>query len=108
MATVNYWLSFKVATANSTSKGTDSVRRQSIYDAVGKMDAGYWDETTSFLLFGADDDIDAVGKKAIAGLDPALDTVVIRRVSHSTARYWGKVNSLVSLRGYVPNITRLS
>ncbi|WP_404417827.1 hypothetical protein [Brevundimonas vesicularis] len=108
MAIVNYWLSFKVSTDRSTSKGADTVRRQSIYDAVTAFDPGYWEETTSFILFEAQDDIDAVGRTVVAGLDASLDTLVIRKVSTAAARYWGKVTMPTSLRGYVANITRLS
>ena len=55
MATANYWLSFMVATERSAAKGVESLRRQSIYAAVQVFDSGYWDETTSFILFEADD-----------------------------------------------------
>ncbi|WP_312806253.1 hypothetical protein [Agrobacterium cavarae] len=107
MTTVNYWLSFKVATDRSTSKGDDAKRRQSIYDTVTLMDVGHWKETTSFILFEAPDTIDAVGRKIVAGLDADLDTVVIRRVSNSAARYWGVVTDPASLGGYVAGIARL-
>lgn len=108
MATVIYWLSFKVSTDRSPSKGVDGVRRQSIYDAVTTFDPGYWEETTSFILFDAEDDIDAVGRAVVAGLDADLDTVVIRKMSTATGRFWEKVTMPTFLRGYVANITRLS
>lgn len=108
MATCNYWLSFKVASENSTSKGSESARRQTIYAAAAKLDSGYWEETTSFILFEADDNVDTVGKALVAGLDPNLDTVVIRKMASATARYWGKVGMPTSLRGYVANISRLA
>jgi len=107
MATANYWLSFTVATDRSASKGVESLRRQSIYAAVQKLDAGYWDETTSFILFEAGDDIDVVGKAVVAGLDPDLDLLILRKVSSASARCWGQVKQPTSLRGYVANIARL-
>ena len=107
MATANYWLSFMVATDPSAAKGVESLRRQSIYAVVQVFDSGYWDETTSFILFEADDDIEVVGKAVVAGLDPDLDLLILRKVSSASARYWGKVTQPTSLRGYVANIARL-
>ena len=107
MATANYWLSFMVATERSAAKGVESLRRQSIYAAVQVFDSGYWDETTSFILFEADDDIDVVGKAVVAGLDPDLDLLILRKVASASARYWGKVTQPTSLGGYVANIARL-
>lgn len=107
MATANYWLSFMVATDRSAEKGVESLRRQSIYAAVQVFDSGYCDETTSFILFEADDDIDVVGKAVVAGLDPDLDLLILRKVSSASARYWGEVTQPTALRGYVANIARL-
>nr|WP_314433935.1 hypothetical protein [uncultured Brevundimonas sp.] len=107
MALVSYWLSFSVKKAPSRTKGDDNKRRQSIYDAISAWDGAYWDETTSFALFDAPASIVTVARAIVAGLDPALDKIVIRRVGAPVARYWGAVDYPANLESYIDNIERL-
>lgn len=108
MAICSYWLSFTVASENSTRKGSESVRRKTIYAAAAKLDPLYWEETTSFILLEAVDNIDTVGRAVVAGLDPARDTVILRKVGTPTARHWGVIERPEALKSYIANIAPLT
>lgn len=107
MAKTKYWLSFEVS-KKASSKGTDGVRRQSLYSAIDVYDDNHWDETTSFVLFEAPDDIDVVGRAIVKGLDETLDKIVIRKVASSTARYWGEIGRKTGLSNYLDGIKPLT
>lgn len=108
MAHVPYWLSFSVKNAPSRTKGDGNRRRQSLYDLIARWDPAAWEETTSFILFDAPETIDTVVRALVAGLDPSLDRIVIRRVDAPVARYWGAIESPSGLEAYIARVQRLT
>lgn len=104
----NYWVSFTVHKGDR-AKGTYDVRRDSIYAvAQGPTKSNpHWVETTSFILFTSGDDIDVVGKKIVAGLDGAVDVLLIGKVGVKADRYWGAVKDTKKLISLYPTMTPL-
>lgn len=71
-----YFVSFRVAEIN-TPEGTQAERRRSISDNAAAFGGGYWDETTSFIIFDCELDTPGAGAAVVRGLSRAHDLAVV-------------------------------
>jgi hypothetical protein len=94
-----YWVTFRLAAGSTYEK-----RYQSMLDAMVECRNGSWGEPTSFWLVSTNLTIDAFIKKLTAGLSASTDLVVVRNLAKDNSRYFGKVDHLDVLKGFLPLI----
>jgi hypothetical protein len=100
-----YWLSFRIQNKDVNGKSYGD-RYNNFVETLRGLRAGYWEETTAFMIFQSDykiDEIAAAAKKAFA---PSADLFVIRALDSKTARACGNIadNDLFALMPYATNI----
>jgi hypothetical protein len=87
-----YCVTFRLLNQTIDGKTYDD-RRQSILDGVYQKGAGYWEETTSFLMVESALDTNAFAAKASNGLSAKHDMLVAFDPSDMSVAYFGAIKS---------------
>ncbi len=98
-----YLVSFRVASVDLAL--TEQQRRDSIYEKVENVVV--WDETTSVLIFEADQNIDTLMAIMTRDLDPRYDMMLIRRIGYKSTVFWGAIKNELLLKSLVPEARRV-
>ena len=101
-----YCVTFRIADKPVGGR-TYAERRQMLVDNVYTPNAGYWEETTSFLLVNSSLHTQAFAAKAVEGLSPRDDIVVVFDPSDMSASYFGPIEHAEVLRSFFPLATPL-
>lgn len=98
-----YLVSFRVASVDLAL--TEQQRRDSIYEKVENVVV--WDETTSVLIFEADQNIDTLMGIMTRDLDPRYDMMLIRRIGYKNTVFWGAIKNELLLKSLMPEARRV-
>lgn len=80
-----YWLSFRIG-----DKGNYESRYEALLANLRLCKTGkYWEETTSFVVFTSNLDIDQISGTLSEGLKPDWDLILVREMDKQSARIWG-------------------
>ena len=80
-----YWLSFRIG-----DKGNYESRYEALLANLNRCKRGkYWEETTSFVVFTSNLDIDQISSTLSEGLKPDWDLILVREMDKQSARVWG-------------------
>ncbi|HEX2257287.1 MAG TPA: hypothetical protein VHG92_11420 [Afifellaceae bacterium] len=101
-----YCVTFRIADKSVNGK-TYADRREALIDNVYADNDGYWEETTSFFFVGSSLDTYSFAKKAVKGLSPNDDLVVLFDPSDMSAAYFGPVEHLDVLKFFLPGIKKV-
>lgn len=99
---IDYWITFRIE-----NDKTWQDRYDSLVEAVEENCDSVWDETTSFYLADSQLEIDPLGQRLVAGLNPRKDILVIRKLNVSVSRYFGAVKNLDLLKAFLPTLKKL-
>lgn len=81
-----YWLTFRL------SEDSDyAARYERLVEAVREISEGWWVESTSFILFDSDQDIDDLAAIVKANLKPAVDLALVGVRDYKAARAIGAI-----------------
>ena len=97
-----YCVTFRIAEKTVGGK-TYAERRQRLIDNV-YTDQGYWEETTSFLLVVSGLDTNKFASKAVQGLSPSDDMVLVFDPEDMSAVAFGPFKHTGVLKSFFPKL----
>jgi hypothetical protein len=102
----SYCVTFRIS--DKTVGGQSySDRYARIMDNARAEDAGFWAETTSFMLVESRLQTGDFSRRLAQGLSAAHDMVVVFDPEDMSACYFGAVENPDVLRGFIPGIKKL-
>ena len=101
----NYCVTFRIADETVNGRAYDE-RRQQLIDNVTAENAGYWAETTSFLLAESSLGTYEFAKKAHTGLSAKHDLVVVFDPEDMSAAYFGPLRHVDVLKSFFPQLQK--
>ncbi|MBO6724188.1 MAG: hypothetical protein JJ911_00820 [Rhizobiaceae bacterium] len=95
----SYWVTIRIK-----NDATYDDRYEGFVEALKEAKRkGFWSEPTSFWLVESDLGIDNFMATITAPLDSGTDLVVVRRIAHDEARYFGAVRHPEVLESFIPS-----
>ena len=100
----HYCVTFRIADQTVKGKTYDD-RRQGLIEAL--RGAGYWEETTSFILAESDLDTPSFTARASKALSRADDLLVVFDLADMSACYFGALLHADVLASFFPRLQKL-
>jgi hypothetical protein len=100
-----YCVTFRLADRTLNGK-TYAERRELLIANARKEQAGYWEETTSFILVESSLDTNAFSKRVCTGLSAEYDMVVVFDPTDMSACYFGAVQHADVLASFFPKLKK--
>ena len=97
-----YWLSFTISDRNAKNKSYDE-RYNDFIDRIFKVSLEHWSETTSFIIFKSNENIDVLFNFFGIALSEIYDLFIIRELDAKSARIFGK-NENTKIKNLMPYI----
>ncbi|WP_039917603.1 hypothetical protein [Cellvibrio mixtus] len=98
-----FWITFRIHDEKSKKDGRDyDDRYNALHAAVEKLSGGQedmmWKESSSFIAFRSDKNLDGVCKDLRGAIDPSIDVLIVHRLNdkkhHDGDKYLGVTESL--------------
>lgn len=101
-----YYITFRIAD-RTVNGATHDDRRLSLIENARKANAGYWEDTTSFMLVESNLNTPTFAAQVCAGLSKEYDMVVVIDPSDKSASYFGAVRELDVLKSFFPGLKKV-